>query len=73
MAERTLDYQQLHIALSYLTEEQRQVIILKFVDELDNAATAKVLGKSEGAIKSLQHRALAALRKRLEDLEAGDA
>ena len=48
-----------------LTEEQRQVIILKFIEGMDNASVARVVGRSEGAVKSLQHRALVALRKML--------
>ena len=49
------------IALGQLTEEQRQVITLRFFEDLDTAATARVLDKSVGAVKALQHRALAAL------------
>jgi len=37
------------------------VIILKFVEGLSNAETARILDKSEGAVKSLQHRVLASL------------
>jgi RNA polymerase sigma-70 factor (ECF subfamily) len=47
-----------------LSEEQRQVLILKFVFDFSNGETATVLDKTEGAIKSLQHRALASLQKR---------
>jgi len=65
LAQRALDRRQLRWALAALTEEQRQVVILRFVEGLDTASVAQVLGKSEGAIKALQHRALAALRKRL--------
>ena len=53
-------------ALTCLTEEQRQVILLKFVLNHNNAEVARMLGKPHGAIKSLQHRALAALRRALE-------
>ena len=53
-------------ALRHLTEEQRQVILLKFVENQSNAQVAALLGKPEGAVKSLQHRALAALRRALE-------
>ena len=52
-------------ALAQLTEEQRQVIVLKFVEDRSNAEVAALLGKNEGAIKALQHRALAALRRLL--------
>jgi len=63
MAERALDRGQLHLALKYLTDEQRQVIVLKFIEGFDNASIARILGRSEGAIKSLQHRALNSLRR----------
>jgi RNA polymerase sigma-70 factor (ECF subfamily) len=56
----------LKTALEYLTEDQRNVILLKFVENFSNAKTARMLAKTEGAVKSLQHRALAALRRALE-------
>jgi RNA polymerase sigma-70 factor (ECF subfamily) len=48
-----------------LSPEQRQVLTLKFVFDFSNADVANILGKTEGAIKSLQHRALASLQKQL--------
>ena len=65
LAERALAQRELHLAMRHLTEEQRQVIILKFIAGLDNTSVARVLGRSEGAVKSLQHRALVSLRKML--------
>jgi RNA polymerase sigma-70 factor (ECF subfamily) len=49
--------------IEQLSPEQRQVLILKFVFRFSNAEAAAVLGKTEGAVKSLQHRALASLQK----------
>jgi len=46
-----------------LSPEQQQVLTLKFVFNFPNADVAKILDKTEGAIKSLQHRALASLQK----------
>jgi RNA polymerase sigma-70 factor, ECF subfamily len=46
-----------------LSPEQRQVLTLKFVFRFSNAEAAAILEKSEGAVKSLQHRALASLQK----------
>src|SRR5919199_1232931 len=48
-----------------LSMEQKQVLTLKFVFNLPNAEVATILGKTEGAVKSLQHRALVSLQKHL--------
>ena len=48
-----------------LSQEQQQVLTLKFVFNFANADVAKILDKTEGAIKSLQHRALASLQKQI--------
>jgi RNA polymerase sigma-70 factor (ECF subfamily) len=48
-----------------LSAEQRQVLTLKFLFGFGNAEAAGILGKTEGAVKSLQHRALAQLEKQL--------
>ena len=49
-----------------LSHEQQQVLTLKFVFNFSNGEVATILGKTEGAVKSLQHRALAALQRQLE-------
>ena len=46
-----------------LSMEQRQVLTLKFLFGFANAEVAGILEKTEGAVKSLQHRALASLQK----------
>ena len=48
-----------------LSHEQQQVLTLKFVFNFPNAEVATILGKTEGAIKSLQHRALVSLQKQI--------
>jgi RNA polymerase sigma-70 factor, ECF subfamily len=48
-----------------LSDEQRQVLTLKFVFNFGNRDVATILGKTEGAVKSLQHRALVSLQKQL--------
>jgi RNA polymerase sigma-70 factor, ECF subfamily len=48
-----------------LSHEQKQVLTLKFVFSFSNAEVATILGKTEGAVKSLQHRALVSLQKQL--------
>lgn len=65
LAERGLAVGQVRRALNELTPDQRQVIILKFLEELSNEETAAILNKPVGAVKSLQHRALAALQRLL--------
>jgi RNA polymerase sigma-70 factor (ECF subfamily) len=69
VTERSIAQHELRLALTRLTEEQRQVIILKFVEGMDNASVARVLGRSQGAVKSLQHRALVSLRKIISSQE----
>jgi len=49
-----------------LSHEQQQVLTLKFVFNFSNGEAATILDKTEGAIKSLQHRALASLQRQLE-------
>lgn len=49
--------------MKHLTDDQRDVIILKFFQGMSNSEVAEVLGKPVGAVKSLQHRGLAALRR----------
>ena len=63
--ERKLDIEQLGAATRYLTKAQREVISLRFAGELSIAEVAKVMGKSQGAVKALQHSAIVALRKAL--------
>jgi RNA polymerase sigma-70 factor (ECF subfamily) len=50
-----------------LRGDQRQVIVMRFVDGLSYPDIARVLGKSIGAVRVIQYRALSALRRRLED------
>lgn len=50
-------------AITHLTKEQAELITLKFIQEYDNKEIAQIMGKSIGAIKVLQYRALKALRE----------
>jgi len=56
---------QLRTALFQLTPDQRQVIILVYIEGWRKAEVAAALGKPVGAVKSLQHRALNSLRNKL--------
>lgn len=53
-------------AIDKLTEEQKTVIILKFIEGLPNSEIAKVMDKKEEAVRALQYRALKQLQKHLE-------
>ncbi len=61
--ERLVERKSLLLAIDELTEDQRQVIILKFLEGMSNTEIARIVNKPEGAVKSLQHRALASLRR----------
>jgi RNA polymerase sigma-70 factor (ECF subfamily) len=62
-AETQLNREQLRAALFQLTEEQAQVITLRFMEERSIAEVADLMDKTEGAIKALQYRAVLALRR----------
>ena len=49
-------------AIQRLPSDRQQLILLKFIDSLPNAQIGDIMGRSEGAIKSLYHRTLIALR-----------
>ena len=66
VADISLTSERLRRAVNRLTYDQSQVIILKFVEGMSNGDVADILDKTEGAVKSLQYRALAALRRQLE-------
>jgi len=65
VAEQNLDIERLLLATKQLTQAQREVISLRFASELSIAQVARVMAKSQGAIKALQHSAMVALRKTL--------
>lgn len=55
----------LYNAIRRLPRDRQELLILKFVDRLSNAEIGEVLDRSEGAIKSLYHRTLLALREEI--------
>jgi len=67
LAELNMAIDEMVKTLVLLTEAQREVIQLRFAAELSIAETARIMGKSEGAVKALQYSALVALRKHLAD------
>jgi len=68
--ERRLEGEQLRAAMVLLTPDQRQVVVLKFLEDWRNEEIAHAMGKSVGSVKALQHRALAALQRILIREEA---
>ncbi len=65
MTEHSLNMEQVLAAAQNLSESQREVISLRFTSDLPTDQVAKIMGKSQGAIKALQHSAIVALRKTL--------
>jgi RNA polymerase sigma-70 factor (ECF subfamily) len=65
-AMKTIGRESMLKLIERLSPEQQQVLTLKFVFNLPNAEVAAILDKTEGAIKSLQHRALVSLQKQIQ-------
>jgi RNA polymerase sigma-70 factor (ECF subfamily) len=61
--ELKVDIEQLVQATRHLTKAQQEVIALRFSSDLPVTEVARIMGKSEGAVKALQHSAVVALRK----------
>jgi RNA polymerase sigma-70 factor (ECF subfamily) len=67
-SEQRIAQEKVRVALAQLTPEQQNVVVLKFLEGYSNAEVGALMNKPEGAIKSLQHRALAALKRALTGL-----
>lgn len=65
-AETGYEMEQLKLAMEQLTPSQREVVILRFSSGLPLEGVASIMGKSVGAVKTLQHSAVTKLRKRIE-------
>ena len=61
--EVNFDLERMVAATRKLTPAQREVIALRFTGELPIAEVSRIMGKSEGAVKALQHSAVVALRR----------
>lgn len=68
--QRELEKQRLRAALQALTPDQRQVILLRFYEGWENEQVAAAIEKPVGAVKALQHRAIASLRRWLGEDES---
>lgn len=66
IAEANQDVQEVQMAMCNLTEDQQHVIALRFSQEFSLEETARIMGKTVNAVKVLQYRALAALRRQLD-------
>ncbi len=64
--QQTAEEELVREAILRLRDEQRQVIILRFIEDLDYREVAEIIGKSVAAIRVIQHRALNALRKQMK-------
>ena len=53
-------------AVRSLKETEQEVITMRFVEDLSTKEVAEAIGKSEGAVKVIQHRAIESLRKKLQ-------
>ncbi len=67
--QQTAEEELVREAILTLREEQRQVIILRFIEDLDYKEVAEIIGKSVAAIRVIQHRALNSLRKQMKVLD----
>ncbi|MFC2067809.1 RNA polymerase sigma factor [Chloroflexota bacterium] len=67
VAEMQFDQQQLRRVILHLPADQQQVILMSFIEGFSYAEIASTLGKSEGAIRVIQHRALKKMRNILEE------
>lgn len=66
LAEMMDDNEHLIEAIRQLSPERQQLLLLKFIDQLSNAEIGEIMGRTEGAIKSLYHRTLLQLRDELQ-------
>jgi len=66
--EKTQEKELLMNAIRRLPPERQQLILLKFLEDMSNCEIAMIMGKTEGAIKSLYHRSLIALREQVTQI-----
>ena len=66
VAMTNLEHQEVREVLEQLRDDYRMVLVLRFLSELTPEETAQVMGRTPGAVRVLQHRALTALRNLLE-------
>lgn len=72
LTEEQEERSQLLEAARRLPEDRQQLLVLKFVEQMSNAEIGAIMGRTEGAIKSLYHRTLLALREEMAAIQTGD-
>lgn len=72
LSEEREERNQLLEAFRRLPEDRQQLVLLKFVERMSNAEIGVIMGRTEGAVKSLYHRTLLALREEMETIQQGD-
>lgn len=65
----TINNSYLKEAITKINPQYQEIIILKFINELTNKEISKILGKTEGALRILQFRALKALKEILNEMQ----
>lgn len=71
-AESALNQERVRSAISQLRPDRQQVVSMRFLDDLPHKDIADTMGKSEGAVRVIQHRALLELRRMLREDEQQD-
>lgn len=66
---KTEERERLLSIIRKLPQDRQQLLILKFVEHMTNAEIGQIMGRTEGAVKSLYHRTLLALRDDLDGFE----
>lgn len=66
------EHERLLSVIRKLPADRQQLLIFKFVEHLSNSEIGVIMGRTEGAVKSLYHRTLLSLRDELHELTAGE-
>ncbi len=69
ITEERLGNENLRVAIRKLKKSYQQVIVLKYINEMENHEIGRIMRKSEGSLRILKHRALKALKKVLESMQ----
>lgn len=70
---RDLSYEELYAAISMLPGEQREVIVLRYIEGYGSQDVGRIMGKRSGAVRGIQHRAIRSLRRKLLSRDAASA